>query len=158
MESTEATPEQNIDLGFSELLGEVQSIEGSLQLEYTDPNKPPEEPRIENKVMLKWLNDLGHNILDLEKEVNSYMFGEKTLDGLQTKRNQLNRQISTLKKVNLKEGEFVNPVCPDCNCSEGWIRKQNGKWWCEECYKYIEPVEHGSKEHQETPSMKRLRN
>lgn len=82
---------------------------------------------------------------------------EIRLGDLTQKRNKLSRQISTLKKANLNKDEFVKPVCPDCNCSGNYVTKQDGKWWCRECNRNISPVEYGSKEHEETPSMKRLK-
>jgi len=78
------------------------------------------------------------------------------LEELQRQRNKLNRQIATLKKANLKDGEFLNPTCPHCNCDYDNHRvwKEKGKWFCSECSGYIEPVESGSKEHK--VSMKKI--
>ncbi len=40
------------------------------------------------------------------------------------------------------------PICPNCNCGEGYVFKEKGKWFCLECYNYIKPVEYNSIEHE----------
>ena len=55
----------------------------------------------------------------------------------------------------MMEKKFNNPICPHCNCGEGYVyEKHKGKWFCLECWDYIEPVEYNSKEHKK--SMKRI--
>lgn len=76
---------------------------------------------------------------------------------LQNRRNKLNRQIATLKKANLKKGEFLDPHCPHDNCSDNRIYKQEGKWFCSECDDYITPVEKDSEEHKKAVGKMKAR-